>query len=488
MLRVIVASAGLFVALRYLGHSAPQRTFPESEESPVAWRFLACHWGGMALFAYLSSRLFGGNLHGAQNGAVAVAWIASGILAIALAAAAFVPAAQWIELFRGTARLWFCAVAAGVLACVAGNAGRLLWSPATRVTFGLVKVLLGLFLPLVVSNPAAMSIGSPAFHVEIAPACSGLEGMGLMLVFTTAWLCLFRKEFRFPRALLLIPAGLAVMFLLNAVRIAALILIGNAGAQEVALGGFHSQAGWIAFTAVTLAIPVIAGRISWIGAAQPAQPRAEPALENPTQRYVLPLLAILAAAMISRAASGPFEWLYPLRFLAAAAVLWHFRRQYKDLDWRFGWFAAAIGVAVFALWMGLERLGPAEAVNGISVGLASLPAWQRIGWLTFRILGAVVTVPVAEELAFRGFLPRRLLSPHFEKIALRGIPLIPLMVSSLAFGLMHGSRWFAGAVAGLLYGWAMRRRGRIGDAVAAHAVTNALLAAWVLWGGAWSLW
>jgi exosortase E/protease (VPEID-CTERM system) len=333
-----------------------------------------------------------------------------------------------------------------------------------------------------------MTIGSPAFHVEIAPECSGLEGMGLMLVFTAVWLCVFRKEFRFPQALLTIPAGLAVMFLLNGLRIAALILIGAAGAPGVALGGFHSQAGWIAFTAATLAFPVVAGRIPWIRAAQAAPPRAESARENPTARYILPFLAILAAAMISRATSGPFEWLYPLRFLAASAVLWHFRRQYRDLDWRFGWFAAAIGALVFAMWLGFERLAPASAANGLSTGLASLPAWAGTAWLAFRVLGAVVTVPIAEELAFRGFLPRRLLSANFEKTALQAIPLIPLLVSSLAFGLMHGSRWFAGALAGLLYGWAMRRRGRIGDAVAAHAITNALLAAWVLWRGEWSLW
>jgi membrane protease YdiL (CAAX protease family) len=34
----------------------------------------------------------------------------------------------------------------------------------------------------------------------------------------------------------------------------------------------------------------------------------------------------------------------------------------------------------------------------------------------------------------------------------------------------------AGAAVGILYGLAARRRGRLGDAVLAHAVTNALLA------------
>jgi exosortase/archaeosortase family protein len=49
------------------------------------------------------------------------------------------------------------------------------------------------------------------------------------------------------------------LFLLNAVRIAALILIGNSGARQIALGGFHLQAGWIAFNGVALVFSVAAG-------------------------------------------------------------------------------------------------------------------------------------------------------------------------------------------------------------------------------------
>ena len=53
---------------------------------------------------------------------------------------------------------------------------------------------------------------------------------------------------------------------------------------------------------------------------------------------------------------------------------------------------------------------------------------------------------------------------------------------------MHGERWLAGIVAGMLYALAMRWRGRLGDAVVAHAVTNGLLAVWVLVFGRWELW
>jgi len=111
-----------------------------------------------------------------------------------------------------------------------------------------------------------------------------------------------------------------------------------------------------------------------------------------------------------------------------------------------------------------------------------------MSWIAFRALAAVVTVPIAEELAFRSFLIRRIISPHFESVTSRSVTLVPVLISSVAFGLLHGDRWLAGTIAGLLYAFAFLRRGRIGDAVAAHAATNALLAGYVLLLGKWSFW
>ncbi len=116
----------------------------------------------------------------------------------------------------------------------------------------------------IVSDPSTMVIGTSVFNVRIAPQCSGFEGAGLILVFGVVWLWLFRDECRFPQALLLLPAGVGLNFLLNAVRLASLIFIGNAGAAHIALGGFHSQAGWIAFNAVALGFSVAARHTPWI--------------------------------------------------------------------------------------------------------------------------------------------------------------------------------------------------------------------------------
>jgi exosortase E/protease (VPEID-CTERM system) len=276
------------------------------------------------------------------------------------------------------------------------------------------------------------------------------------------------------------------MFALNTLRIVALILIGTAGAPGIALGGFHSQAGWIAFNAVALGFSLAVPRTSWFTLKESAQPHAEKAIANPTIPYLLPLASILAAGMISRAVSAGFEWLYPLRFFAAAGALWLCRRSYRELFRKPGWLSFLAGTAVFIMWIALDR-GP-HADNGIAAGLAALPYPARVTWLTFRTLAAVVTVPLAEELAFRGFLLRRLVSSDFQLVDFRRSSYFALAVSSIVFGLMHGDRWLAGTLAGVVYALVMLGRGRIGDAVVAHATTNALLALMVLAGGNWQLW
>jgi exosortase E/protease (VPEID-CTERM system) len=338
----------------------------------------------------------------------------------------------------------------------------------------------------IVANPATKHIGTTAFAVDIAPECSGFEGVGLILGFSAIWLAVFHREFRFPQALLLIPVGVVAIFFLNAVRIAALILIGNAGASGIALGGFHSQAGWISFNAVALAFCLAAGRLPWLNA-NSRQATTSATTTNPSVAYLLPFVCIVLAGMLSRAVAKDFEWLYPLRLVLAAAALWSCRRAYAALDWSFGWLGPALGTLVFALWIGFDH-SPIGSHDVMPATLVAASAWQRTSWLACRIVAAIITVPIAEELAFRGFLIRRFISPDFDLIDLRRFTWPGLLISSLAFGLLHGDKWLAGTVAGLVYAVALLRRGRIGEAVAAHATTNALLAVYVLAFHKWHLW
>ena len=114
-----------------------------------------------------------------------------------------------------------------------------------------------------------------------------------------------------------------------------------------------------------------------------------------------------------------------------------------------------------------------------------MTAWTYI-WLLARVIGSAVTVALAEELAFRGFLTRRLISANFDTVPPGRFTWTSFAVSSLAFGVLH-DRWLEGTMAGMLYALAYYRRGSLGDAVATHATTNALLSADALITGDWSL-
>jgi exosortase E/protease (VPEID-CTERM system) len=491
ILRFVVASAVFLASVGYLKAKGPlQQISARCIGIPIALRLLFAHFCAMAAFGFLSARLFRNHSLGLQTSLLAGGWFALGILAIALAIFAFAPPKLWWGAFRATGNVWVYALFAGILASLLGRASQFLWAPATQLTFVLVEAVLRLFITGTTADVGTSTIGTPSFSVEISPRCSGLEGAGLMIVMGVLWLWLFRRDFRFPRAFLLIPVGVGTLYLLNALRIVALILIGNAGAPDIATRGFHSQAGWIAFNGVGLCLLVGAPRISWLAASGRAISIPETESADPNAAYLMPLLAILVAAMISRAASAQFEWLYPVRFFAAVAVLWHYRSEYTRLDWRFSWVSLLIGSAAFGMWLALDLMLSKQSDNagvGLTLALASRSA--RISWITCRTLAAVITVPIAEELAFRSFLMRRIVSPAFASVKGQSVTLLAVLISSIAFGVLHGDRWLAGMIAGLLYAFAfLRRGGKIGDAVAAHAMTNTMLAGYVLLWGKWSLW
>jgi exosortase E/protease (VPEID-CTERM system) len=305
-----------------------------------------------------------------------------------------------------------------------------------------------------------------------------------MLVFCISWLWYFRREYYFPRALLVIPSALLLMFLLNAVRIGALVLIGNAGYPDVAIVGFHSQAGWIAFNAVALGVAIVARKSTWLN--RTAHQASTANTGNLTAVYLLPLLAILAAGMLTRALSAGFDLLYPVRLVAVAAVLWAYRRRYVQMDWRFSWRAVAVGSAVFFFWAAFDHWFGAPM--GMPATLAQESDPLRVFWIACRAVAAVITVPIAEELAYRGYLMRFVASRNFDTVALRDVRWPALVVAALVFGAAHGSMVVPGILAGVAYGLLAIRTNRLGEAVGAHATTNALIAIAVLGFDQWQLW
>jgi exosortase E/protease (VPEID-CTERM system) len=311
--------------------------------------------------------------------------------------------------------------------------------------------------------------------------------MGLISVFLLVYLWLFRRDLRFPHALLLLPLGVLLAWLANIGRIVALIAVGTWGLPEFARGGFHSQVGWLLFLSVSLGLVAVTRRTKVFGLVDTTTLDHTRAA-NPVAANLVPLLAVVAVQMVTAAVSTVFD--YPLCMLVALAALAYFRPAYAGWSLKWSWQAAGLGVAAFAVWMALESvpfLRTNPSAPSLDADLAGLTPWAAVGWLACRVIGSVAVVPFVEELAFRGYLTRRLIAADFRSVPPGTFTWLSFLLSSVIFGALHG-RWLAGFAAGMLYALSYYRRGRLMDAVLAHGVTNALIAAYVLGTGDWSLW
>jgi len=322
----------------------------------------------------------------------------------------------------------------------------------------------------VVSYPEHRIIGADGFFIDIAPVCSGIEGIALVTIFVTLYLFLFKAELRFPRVFILYPIGIAISASLNIVRIVALLAIGLNGNAELAVGGFHSHAGWVMFTVVALGIILVANKVAWLRKTDPENTLARSGAEVPpffqdwTVAMILPFAVFMLSAMLVQAFSQSPSVVYPARALLMVGALALFLPLYRKLDWRLDPVAIAIGVAIAVMWIAIPV---AEPMTEPPYG--DLTGWLLVLWFVARGFGTTVLVPLIEELFFRGYLEHKLQQKESLIWAIGAA-----IVVAAIFAILHG-RWAEAFVASLAFSYVMRRHGRVTDAVISHGVANGLI-------------
>lgn len=486
LLNVALAFSGVFLlAVAPRLPARIERLGLKSHRHPwMAW--LGLHLVSFTCFFLLSATLFGeGDGSTGVSLQLTVGWLALALSTGLVWLLAVAPAQAWWELIADERRALLASALAALGAWLAGQATQILWEPLANATFWIARGALGFVYADVVVDAGKRILGTPAFEVEIAPSCSGYEGIGLIIAFVGVYLWIFRKDLRFPKALVLLPLSAVIIWLFNAARITALIAVGSSWSPRIAAGGFHSQAGWISFITVALLVVGVTHHMRLFAHRQGSAHVPASQHGRLAAALLMPFVVLMGSTIVASAASAGFDALYPFKMLVTAGAIWFFRGVYRQLQWHWSWHSVAIGIAVFILWVLLERT-PDRAPT-LPSDLAVLPAWLAVGWLAFRAIGSAVVVPLAEELAFRGYLLRKLAARKFEDVDPRRFSLFAFLGSSLLFGVLHG-RWLAGTLAGMAYALAVYRKGRIGDAVVAHGITNALIAGDVLVFGQWSLW
>jgi len=468
------------------------------DATPIDRRFLALHL--LALILIVASYLY--LLKAALPGSVPAEaatflWFAAIALVVVSAVATVAPWRKLFQIARGLGATWAYAALCALFAAASRPIIVWLWeTPGSHLgrmlqsgTLSGVHAILTIFYRGVVLEPASVTIGTAKFQVQVAGGCSGIEGLALMLILSVGWLIFAHRELRLARAIWLVPVTLGAIWLLNLVRIAALIAIGDAGHEAVAVGGFHSEAGWIFFNFIAISFLFAANHLPWLRKNSTSPVLATESSPNLAAVYLLPFLTILAASLIAQAASSGFEWLYPLRLAVALATLWCFRRNLLSIDWRFDWLGPLAGVGVFLFWLVFsQRMLPSGSGDALASSIGHLAPFERTIWLSARVLAAVITVPIAEELAFRGFVARRIVAEDVESVSYSRLGWLPILISSAVFGVLHGRLWLAGVLAGVVFALVAKLRNRLGEAVAAHATANLLIAIWVLARGDFSLW
>jgi len=467
------------------------------QASEYCWLdWLALHALAFVVFAVITALIFEIPINPARLSALwFAAWFTMAGATLLLWMLAVAPGRFWLRLIRQEYKSLLMGCLVGISAWILlailsryetsllGQRG--FWNSLAIPTLQLVHSLLGWFYTDLVYQPEAFLLGTASFQVEITYACSGIEGISLITLFLSIYFWLFRNELRFPQAFWLFPVGIILIWLANVVRIAMLIVIGASYSPEIALQGFHAQAGWIAFTLIAIGAIALSNRMRFFTVIEP-ESRVIGSDKPLAAALLIPLLVLMAASMITSASSGGFDILYPLRIIAVALVLWHFRRSYKGLGWKWAWQAPAIGTVVFVIWILLEP-DVDSSKTALAQGLMELTNGTAAVWLVFRVLGSVIMVPLVEELAFRGYLIRKLIAKDFENVSLGQFSWFSFVLTSVLFGLLH-ERWLAGTLAGMAYALALYHRKQLGDAVVAHMTTNALIAIFVLIQARWSLW
>ena len=261
---------------------------------------------------------------------------------------------------------------------------------------------------------------------------------------------------------------------------------------------------------------------------------------------IVPYFAYIVLLMLIGFIPDQTVGLYPVLYVAQCLIvvwlLWRYRKLIPEMNWRFHWLAIPSGLGLCVAWIALGYLYnivikgdlavvPSQEEERFQPMLEASPAlfW---GALVLRLLGMSIVVPMCEELFTRSAILRGLSDPRktftgtfqllcdlpvigdwlsetetgrkaqaqpsmftvqLEETPLMRVTLFGVFTSTVLFMLAHGLRDWMGCIAcGIVWcamvAWTNRRslspekRLGLGPVIWSHAITNAALWAWTVFG------
>lgn len=186
-------------------------------------------------------------------------------------------------------------------------------------------------------------------------------------------------------------------------------------------------------------------------------------------------------------------YLYPVKTVAVGLLLCKFLGHYNELrlqdlrNLRSTASVVIVGLLTFAIWVSTDWiLTLTPPPTGFNPMLLTHEV-VRLMMTAFRFAGAVLVVPLMEELFWRSFLLRYLVDTEFESVPIGYFTWSSFVISTILFGLEHHF-FVAGMIAGVVYSVIVYKTKSIVQCVLAHTITNLALACYVLYTGKWYFW
>lgn len=211
---------------------------------------------------------------------------------------------------------------------------------------------------------------------------------------------------------------------------------------------------------------------------------------------LVPLAAKMLPASGNAWFSQPEFIVYPIQTILCGALLLYTRRKVEFRGIAYPSVIFAVGFFVFAIWTApqfFHWIPPrTDGFNPDVFPANSFSYWATVG---MRFLRLVIVVPLLEEIFWRGFLMRFLISEPFEKVPFGTYQTKAFIITVIAFGLAHygnsalpGQDFYAAIITGIIYNGVACLTKSLGSCIFVHAVTNLFLGLYIMFTKQWGFW
>ena len=215
-------------------------------------------------------------------------------------------------------------------------------------------------------------------------------------------------------------------------------------------------------------------------------------IAGPGFPFVAPFALFMGLLFVRQKFESQGWWLYGLCSLLVFGLILGLRPRYRGQDpapvpVR---HSILLGLGAIVLWIALDPWMPRTGTRDntfpyeAAFQLGTVPGVLAI---LFRMFGAVVVVPIAEELFWRGYLMRTIIKPEFEEVPLATFQPLSFYITTVAFALVHVEIGSAILFA-LIAGWWFLKTKSLKAVIILHAAANLGLAAYVLISRNWYFW